>query len=287
MKQRFFSFVLIFSPFAGILSAENVISDYTTQKVEEFVNTRIALKSEDFNFAIDTINKLWADSLAGLSEQAKDLEQESCILDSMYFMEIYDRTLAAGDKRPDLRKKMKEQMKRNKRCVSARTEDEKPVSDWMYLFTGDVTSYYMTRSVAATLLHGLDVKGCYENAISVNPERASAHVSLGNWRFYAPGLFGGGKKRAQNQLDKAVASAKIPGEQYMSYLSYSQVNYERGNTDVAKEYLDKAKALGLGQKELDLIERCNEKGYSYFQYLRNRSGIDKEMAEDEKDEDDK
>ena len=76
-------------------------------------------------------------------------------------------------------------------------------------------------------------------------------------------------------------------EKYLAYIAYSQLNYEENHKAIASEYLEKAVNLGLGRKALNVILKCNEKGYSHFQYLRNRSGIDEEMAEDEKDEDDK
>ena len=284
MRKRFFSIVLFFSLFA-LLSAEDVISSFTRGKIEDFVTYRVELKSVNHEEAFKTIEQLAKKTMAELSEHALDLEQERCVLESLYFAEYYEHALNSTGNQKELRGEMKRLMKNNFACIEKRQKDK--ICDWMYQLTGDVTAYYMTRSVAATFFYGMKVKGFYEKAVEANKDRSISHVCLGNWCFYAPGIFGGGKTRAKRHFENALKCAQIPGEKYLAYIAMSQINYEAKKTDAAKEYLQKAVELNLGRKDLDFISRCNEKGYSYFQYLRNRSGIDEEMAEDEKDEEDK
>ena len=285
MRKRFFSFILIFSFFCGFLSANDAISSYTRQKAEDFVTLRVSLKDEPYETAVKKISDLRDEAIAGLPSHAVDFEQEQCILETLYFTEIYEHSLVSVGNQKELRKKMKELMKRAVKCIDSRKKGQ--VSDWIFLLAGDATSYYMTRSVTATFMYGFRVKKYYEKALEINPNRASARVNLGNWLFYAPQLAGGGKTKAQTQYNIASVSASIPGEKYMAYIGVSQINYENKKFDVAKEYLQKAFDLNLGHSELDIIKKCNSKGYSNFQYLRNRSGIDEEMAEDEKDDDDR
>lgn len=268
----------------AVLWPESPISSFTEERVEEFVTYRVALKSEDVGHALERMTELRDSVIAELPQHARDLEQETCILETMYFMEMYERLLSSSGNQKELRARMKSLMQRNVKCIESR---KNAVSEWLYLFTGDATAYYMTRSVAATFLYGLRVKGFYESAIKANGRRAAAYVSLGNWCFYAPALFGGGKKKAGRCFDDALECAEIPGERYLAYIAVSQLGFERKRKDLAAEYLERALALDLGRRDLDLIARCNEKGYSYFQYLRDRSGIDEKMAEDEKDDDDK
>ncbi|WP_407429085.1 hypothetical protein [Treponema sp.] len=285
MKKRIFTFLLIFSFFVEFLSGEGVISDYTVQKVEDFVSYRVLLKSEDDETAFNEILQLKESALSELAEHAVDFEQEECILESLYLLEYYEHSLNSTGNQKELRTQIKNQMKKNTACIDS--HKKKPVSEWLYQFTGDVTAYYMTRSVPATLLYGFKVKGYYEKSIEINKNRASSLVALGNWCFYAPGIAGGGKSKAKKYFDKALEAAELPGEKYLAYIAVSQINFENKNNNEAADYLSKAVELELGQKDLDLIARCNKKGYSYFQYLRNRSGIDEEMSEDEKDDDDK
>ncbi len=278
-------FLSVFFFFCSLLSAEELISDYTRQRVEDFVTYRVTLKSEEHEAAYKKIDDLKKEALSELPAYAKDLEQEQCLLESLYYAEYYEHALNADGNQKELRAEIKRLMKNNFACIEAR--DKNQVCDWLYLITGDITAYYMTRSLAATLFYGMKVKEFYEKAAEKNPLRASAYVSLGNWCFYAPALLGGGKAKAQKNFGKAEKCAVIPGEKYLVYIAQSQFNFENKKIDIANAYLDKAIALDLGRKDLDLIARCNKKGISYFQYLRNRSGVDEEMAEDEKDEEDR
>ena len=285
MTKRLTFILIFFSLCISFLSGEDVISDYTRQKVEDFVTYRVTLKSEDHAVAYKKIDELKNKALTELPAHAKDYEQEKCLLESVYFAEYYEHALNADGNQKELRAEMKRLMKNNVACIDARSKDQ--VCDWLYLITGDVTAYYMTRSLAATLLYGMKVKEFYEKAAAANPKRASAYVSFGNWCFYAPAILGGGKGKAQKNFDIAEKCVVIPGEKYLVYIAQSQLNYENDKKALAQEYLDKAIALDLGRKDLDLIAKCNQRGISYFKYLRNRSGVDEEMPEDEKDADDK
>lgn len=285
MTKRFSCFLIFLFACCAFLSAGDVISEYTRNKVEDFVTYRVTLKSEDHAVAYKKIDALKKEAFAELPSHAKDFEQEKCLLESLYFAEYYEHALNADGNQKELRAEMKRIMKNNFACIDARKKDQ--VCDWLYLLSGDVTAYYMTRSLAATLLYGMKVKEFYEKASVANPMRASAYVSFGNWCFYAPAIVGGGKAKAQKNFDNAEKCVVIPGEKYLVYIAQSQLNYENDNKAAAQKYLDKAIALDLGRKDLDLIIRCNQKGISYFKYLRNRSGVDEEMPEDEKDEDDK
>ncbi|MBR1722105.1 MAG: hypothetical protein IJ727_06440 [Treponema sp.] len=265
--------------------AKDIISSYTREKVEDFVTYRVKLKSEEHETAYSVINELKEQALQNLEAHAIDLEQERCLLESLYFAEYYEHALNSTGNQKELRSEMKRLMKNNLACIEKRSSEQ--ISDWMYQLAGDVTAYYMSRSVPATLLYGMKVKGFYEKAIDTNKKRSISHVCLGNWCFYAPSLFGGGKNKALKHFEDAEKCAEIAGEKYLVYISLSQINYENKNSEKAEEYLSKAIDLDLGRKDLDFIALCNKKGFSYFQYLRNRSGVDEKMSEEEKDEDDR
>ena len=183
------------------LFADDVISYYTRQKVEEFVTYRVTLKSWDHEKAYKRIDELKEEALKSLPEHAKDFEQEKCLLESLYFAEYYEHALNSRGNQKELRDEMKRIMKNDFALIEKRDKDK--VCDWLYELTGDVTAFYMTRSVAATFMYGMKVKGFYEKSVIANKDRASAHVSLGNWCFYAPALFGGGKSRARKHFENA------------------------------------------------------------------------------------
>ena len=285
MLKRFFLLTLFFFLSVQGTFSKDVISSYTREKVEDFVTYRVKLKSEEHEAAYSVIRKLKDQALQNLEAHAIDLEQERCLLESLYFAEYYEHALNSTGNQKELRSEMKRLMKNNFACIDKRSSEQ--ISDWMYQLTGDVTAYYMSRSVPATLLYGMKVKGFYEKAINANKSRSISHVCLGNWCFYAPAMFGGGKNKALKHFEEAEKCAEIAGEKYLVYISLSQINYENKNAEKTEEYLKKAIDLDLGRKDLDFIALCNKKGFSYFQYLRNRSGVDEKMSEEEKDEDDR
>lgn len=274
--------LLISICFSQVFAAQ-VISDFTKQKFQEFSTLKIQLKSVDDDKALSQIEDLREQALAELPSHAVDFEQERRILESIYFMESYEH-LIVPEKRAELRKIMKTHMKENIACLDARKESER--SPWLYVVCGDVTAYYMTRSVAATILYGLKIKSWYEKGAEIDGGISGASMSLGNWLFYAPPPFGG-KKKALASYENAVKQAKTPGELYLAYEFLSQLYFEMKNSQKSAEYLQKAYDLNLGTKDLDKVKRCNEAGYSLYQYNRNRAGIDEKIPENEMEEEDK
>ena len=95
MKKRLFLFLIICYLCCTFLSAENVISDYTLQKVEDFVTYRVTLKSEEHEVAYKKIDELKKETLAELPAYAKDFDQEKCLLESLYYAEYYEHALNA------------------------------------------------------------------------------------------------------------------------------------------------------------------------------------------------
>ena len=129
---------LLFLLFAGFVFASDggVISDYTRQKIDEFVTERIKLKSADEETALNSIEQIKNETLSHLKENALDYEQEECILQSIYFTEFYEHALDSKGNQKNLRDKMKKQMERNIKLMEKRSQNK--ISAWMYLVTGDV-----------------------------------------------------------------------------------------------------------------------------------------------------
>lgn len=281
-KMKKVLFVLISFCFSQVFASQ-ILSDFTEQKVLEFTTLKIQLKSVDDENALAQIEELRKSTLAELPARAVDFEQERAILESIYFMESYEHLITV-ENRAELRKIMKKHMNENVACMNARKESE--ISPWLYMVSGDVTAYYMTRSIPATLFYGLRIKSWYEKGADGKNGISGASMSLGNWLFYAPPPFGG-KKKALASYENAVKQAKTPGELYLAYEFLSQLYFEMKDSKKSAEYLQKAYDLDLGTKELDKVKNCNEAGYSLYQYNRSRAGIDEKIPEDEMEEEDK
>lgn len=264
------------------LLAENEISQYTEQKLNEFVIQRIVMKSWDHTDAIREIDEIKTETFASLEENAIDYEQEACLLDAIYFLETYEH-LYSKEHRAALRKQTQVRMKKYHAMIEKRSDEK--ISKWTYIVCADITNYYMTRSVAACFKYGFKVKAWYTAAIAKDKYFTLANSCLANWHFYAPAPFGS-DKRARELYANGLKGAKTAGEQYLANMYYSQYLYEKKKKEDAKKYLQVCYDLDLGTTELDFISKCNSDGISFLQYLRNRSGVDEEIPENEKQSDD-
>jgi hypothetical protein len=280
--KRLLAFAAVFL-FCFSCFAENEISDYTLSKILDFVTLRVQLKSiEDSQEVLDVINSLQEKVFEELPSQAKDYEQEKQILSNLYFMEGYVRRLTKSNY-ASLRKEMKNQMNDCHKLMEKRSE--KNLSKWFYVTTADVTSYYMTRSLAASFYWGFKVKDWHKKALKKDEYMTAANACLANWNFYAPAPIGSNKK-ARQYYKNGLKGARTLGEKYMIFTYYSQFLYEEKEYAKAAEYLEMAYELDLGTKELDLMKKCNEEGYSYLQYMRDKSGIDEEIPKEEREAED-
>ncbi len=276
-----FFLIFLFFFFTNNAFAQNsAISDYTENLVNDFVTERVILKSEDDFNAVSPIKNMLEESLLHLNENAIDYEQEKAILEGMYFMEIYVHSLRFVSDSTELVNELKSRMDKMTAVVSAR--EIKKLSKWAYVFAGDLTSFYMTRSLQATLFYGFKVRDFYEKALKIDDLCTSANISLGNWTFYAPAVFGG-KSKSEELFLRAIKGAHSDGEKFIAYEYISQLYFEKKDYKKSGEYMALAKSLNIGTKELNLIENCNKLGYSYYQYMRNASGIDEAVSSAEND----
>ncbi|MCR5762160.1 MAG: TRAP transporter TatT component family protein [Treponema sp.] len=211
-----------------------------------------------------------------LPMHAIDIEQELLIFESLYVMERHHYLYDYEDKRPFLCDAMKAQMEKNENYL-AKFKSRENANKWLYVLTGDVTSCYMTFSLSATLRYGFHVKDLYEKALKLDSGLSYALTNLGQWMFYAPKIFGGGKKKALKCFTRAVESSKNDGEQFFSDMYMSQFYFDRKKMDLSKKYFDKAYAFNQDSSYLELIKILNENGWSLFYYNRHRAGIDADI----------
>ncbi len=218
------------------------------------------------------IAALEKEMLSVLQKSAVDYEQEQLILESLYLMERRHYQFNPKTKSPELNDLFKEQFRKNERWLNS--HENQPVNKWMLLFTGDLTSCYMVRSMAATISYGMHVRRLYERALEEDPQFALAYINLGLWRQYAPKIFGGGEERAFEEYTKAFACAKTDSEKYISSLYISQYWYEKHDAEKCADYLQIAEDTFPQSKEIPLIKKINAEGISLFTYNRNQSGVD-------------
>ena len=249
------------------------ISDYTTEKITEILQPYVIMGLEDETEGpLQKISTLEKEMIPTLQKIAVDYEQEILILESLYLMERRHYQFDPETKSPELNELFKEQFRKNERWLTA--HDKQPVNKWLLLFTGDLTSCYMVRSIAATISYGMHVRRLYERALEEDPDFALAYINLGLWRQYAPMIFGGGEERAFEEYSKAFDCAKTNSEKYISSIYISQYWFEKGNEKKCADYLKIAEDTFPQSKEIPLIRKMNGQGISLFVYNRNQSGVD-------------
>lgn len=285
MRKWYIVFLLlIFFGFSAFCSEQ--ISTYTEQKIAEMLTPHVALSvCDDGEKTLQKIILYEEELETVLPSVAVDLAQERLILQSLYLLQKQHYSFDAETRSPELRKQMKAQRKANEDWIDE--HESEGVCKWMYLFTGDVTSYYMVRSLPATIRYGMRVKHLYEKALDVDAQFSYAHINLGNWLYYAPKIFGGGVNKAAAQYQAALDGARMDKERYVANIDLSQYWFEKKNMQKCAEYLLAAERLFPDNQELALIRKVNNYGKSLFQYNRDQSGIDEELQEAEKDEDDR
>ncbi len=275
-KNRFFILCAVFTFVSAQFSAFALMPQ-TEKIIDGFLNLHAELTAEESNEIARSKIESYFESAKNLLPN-EDAEQGMLLLDSLHLMESEPYPIDGDDPKAKNRA-FGEQMKKNEAFISAH-EDDGSISKWLYLFTGDVTSYYMTRSVASTFRHGMRVKKLYELALKKDPLLTNANINIGNWYFYAPRIFGGGTDKAGDCYELAHLSARTKGERYMSALVLSQFFFCEKQNDQYESLMNEAKKEVPNSKEIARIKKFNAQGISLFEYNRKKSGVD-EHQEDE------
>lgn len=249
------------------------ISEYTANKIAEVLQPYVIMGLEDeVETPLKKIAALEEEMIPVLQKHAVDYNQEILILKSLYLMERRHYQFDPKTNSPELNELFKEQFKENERWLSE--HENQPVNKWLLLFTGDLTSCYMVRSIASTISYGMHVRRLYERALEQDNQFVLAYINLGLWRQYAPKIFGGGEERALTEYTNAFNCAKTDTEKYISSIYISQYWFEKGNHEKCAEYLSIAERSSPQSKEIPLIKKMNADGISLFTYNRTQSGVD-------------
>ena len=267
--------VLMLSP----LAAGERLSDYSLQKYQEFTGNRVRWTTYRDNKAIlNEIDAFMADVHRNLPYKALDYEQERLFWESNYQVETFCYIFAVEDlDLKEVRLALKELMQKDEAYIAAHEKMKGPqggVAPQMYILTSDVTSCYMSFSVASAMFHGMRVKGLYSAALKKDASLWNANTGMGQWLYYAPGVFGGGLKKASKYFQTAYEGAKDDGDRFFTSVYLSQIRFEEGDSAAASRYLAEAESICPESLHVKLVRRQNAKGRSIFYYNRHRSGVD-------------
>lgn len=274
-------FVGLLALIAAPIFAGEKLSDYTLQKYKEFTSNRVKWTTySDSNAILSEIDTFMGDVYRTLPYKALDYEQEKLFWESNYQVETFCYIFAKeGQDLTQIRLVLKDLMLKDEAYIEAHenmTGVRGGVAPEMYILTSDVTSCYMSFSVASSLYNGMRVKNLYEEALKKNPTLWNANTGLGQWLFYAPGLVGGSVKKAAQYFQAAYDGAECEGSRFFTSIYLSQIFFEMGDTAECAKYLAVAESICPDSHQLQLVKRQNTKGVSLFYYNRHRTGVDDE-----------
>ncbi|GEM_PF-871138 len=264
---------------AAPLSAGERLSDYTLRKYQDFTGNRIRWTCiTDNNVILSEIDAFIADVYRELPYKALDYEQERLFWESNYQVETFCYIFAVEDlDLKEVRLALKDLMKKDEEFISSHEKMKGPnggVAPQMYILTSDVTSCYMSFSVAAALFHGMRVKSLYAAALKKNPALWNANTGMGQWLYYAPGFVGGGLKKAAKYFQTAYEVSKDDCDRFFTSVYLSQICFEEGDKAGCAKYLKEAEAISPESHHVKNVKKQNAKGISLFYYNRHRTGID-------------
>lgn len=253
--------------------ADELISEFTENKIAEFMTLRMKLSTLDSNeAALAAIDDFEAQNAAALKEQAVDYEQEALIMYNFYELERFNYRFNDAAQRPSTKNMLQDLVQKDSAWYEAHDRDK--TNKWLNTLTGDAISCYMSFSWASVMKYGLKVKPYYEQSLEQDPDLAYTNTNIAQWYYYAPAIGGGSKKTARKYFERAVQVAKTDAERYFADIYLSQFLFEYKEFDEAKRLLDEADSLNPGSSYIATIRAENADGRSLYAYNRRRSKID-------------
>lgn len=255
------------------------LSDYTLQKYQEFTGNRVKWTTyRDNNAILKEIDAFMGDVYRNLPYKALDYEQEKLFWESNYQVETFCYIFAVEDlDLKEVRLALKDLMQKDEDYISSHEKMKGAnggVAPQMYILTSDVTSCYMSFSVASALFHGMRVKNLYAAALKKAPTLWNANTGMGQWLYYAPGFVGGGLNKAAKYFQSAYDGAVDDCDRFFTSVYLSQICFEQGDAAKCAKYLAEAESICPESGHVKNVRKQNAKGISLFYYNRHRTGVD-------------
>lgn len=260
----------------GTAFASPAISDSALAQIDEFMNFRMKLSvyktPEEALKAIDDYEESHKEAVENFGEQEKLIYEDFVLLERYNYLR--------EDKKNDayLKKVLLAQAEKNDAFFAANKASE--IDEWLYVISADTYSCYMSfNPVGGALKYGMKLKKNYEECLKINPDNSYCLTHLAQWYYWAPGINGGSKQKAQVNFEKAVTAARNSGERYYAYIFLSQFLYEKKNKDKCAELLQEALKEEPNSTYVQLLQKVNKQGYSLFTYNEKQARDEGRVSE--------
>lgn len=193
-------------------------------------------------------------------------EQEQVILENFYITERYNYLQYDINKGKLISEnELLELLKRNDAFFEKNKNTE--LNRWTLVTSANAIGCYMSFKPTQTALkYGTIQKDWYKKACDQKEGYWYGTAHLAQWYFFAPGIFGGSKKKALSLFKDALSYANTNAEKYYSNIFLSQFYFTEGNVTLSEEYLSAADSYLPGGRYVKFIKEINSKGKSTFKY---------------------
>lgn len=262
-----FFFTLIVS---GLSFASSAFSNNEQNVIDKFWELRMNLTSyPDKKEAVEAIEKFRKENMESIDGLGKDA---AAVFNALVLMEKYTYTYDfAGEDRANTREPFGNTRKQLKKLVQGRKDSD--VNPYLFLALADVTSFYMSYSIADIFLHGMSVKKLQEKALEQDESFSPVMINYGQWFFYSPRIFGGSREKTLYWQNKAVETARTKAEEFFARLYYSQSLFEEKKFEESRIQLEEAEKLCPQSCLVSLLAEQNAMGVSLNEYNKKKSKL--------------
>lgn len=261
--------LVLFFCFQTSLFAQKAISSEAENLFNSFMDFRRTLAySGDDESALKEIEVFMNKSVNPIKENLS--EEEQVIITNFYITERFNYLQYDKNGGPEIaEKELLNQLEKNLQFFGNKKPEE--FNKWTLVTSANVIGCYMSfHPVPVALKYGQKQKEYFKSANENNPDFWYAASHYAQWLFFAPAIYGGGKKKAESLFLKALEISKTDTEKYYSNIFLSQFYFTEGKKDLSAEYLDKADTYLPGGRYVAFVRKINSEGKSTFEYKEEK-----------------
>lgn len=251
------------------------LSPSAQEAIDDFMAVRMELTCEDDRAAI--LEKIDAFEEGLKDKGASFTDEENLVMDNFIEMERYNYLrYGSEDEKKTIKDALKSLRLKNAQMVENLNRVGKDASKWLLCTAGDVTSCYISFSMADVIKYGLGIKKLYQKAVADGDEAFSYGLTnIAQWYYWAPKINGGSKEKAAEYFEKAVKEARNKAEKFYAETFWSQWLFESGDKEGAKAALNRAEDICPMSNRIKAMRLANENGLSFFEWDKKHSKLER------------
>ena len=257
--------------FVWNFSAAAEITPAAQKAVDDFMGLRMKIAGLSSDAALAQV----ADFEKKMSVDSTFSSQEDrLVLVNFIIMEKYNFLRKEKGSKEQLKKLLKELKEKNEAWFAANGEAK--AGKWLLATSADVTSCYMSYSLAEVMKSGMALRDKYKASVERDPGFSYGWNNLAQWYYWAPAINGGSDKNAREAFESAVKGAKTPAEKFFACVFFSQFLFEEKEFKKSSDLLDEAEAQDSKNPYVAFMRKINKDGDSFFEWNKKHSQMEKD-----------